>query len=64
MPGRVIVQFKVESDGSVSNAQVLESSGNNILDQAAVSAISKMKFSPPSDGRSRKAKMPIAYNVN
>ena len=64
VPGRVIVQFKVESDGSVSNAQVLESSGNNILDQAAVSAISKMKFSPPSDGRSRKAKMPIAYNVN
>ncbi|MEM8781064.1 MAG: TonB family protein [Cyanobacteria bacterium P01_G01_bin.49] len=63
VPGRVIVQFKVETDGSVSIPQVAETSGNSDLDKAAVQAVSQMKFSPPDDGLSRKAKLPITYTV-
>ncbi|WP_009547797.1 energy transducer TonB [Crocosphaera subtropica] len=63
VPGKVIVQFRVETDGSVSSPQVLETSGNSELDKAAVSAVGQMKFSPPEDGRSRRAKLPINYTV-
>lgn len=45
MEGRVIAQFEVHEDGSVHNINVVRSAGQ-ILDDAAVKAISLMEFEP------------------
>ena len=43
--GRVIIQFIVDADGSVSNPRVLRGIGGG-TDEAAIEAITKMKFTP------------------
>ncbi|MEL4897869.1 energy transducer TonB [Crocosphaera sp. Alani8] len=63
IPGKVMLEFTVETDGSVSDAKVFETSGNGALDQAGVQDISRMRFSPPNDGRSRRVKMLINYQL-
>ncbi|MCX6844548.1 MAG: energy transducer TonB [candidate division WOR-3 bacterium] len=44
--GLVVVEALVDVDGSVADARILRSSGNESLDQAAVAATRKAKFSP------------------
>jgi TonB family protein len=43
--GRVVIQFVVDEDGSVSNPRVLRGIGGG-ADEAAIEAITQMKFSP------------------
>ncbi|MCH8569474.1 MAG: TonB family protein [Balneolales bacterium] len=44
--GRVIVQFIVNEQGRVESPQVVRSAGAGGLDEAALAAISQMRFSP------------------
>jgi len=44
--GRVVVKMEIEIDGSVMDAQILRSSGNQNLDEAALSQARKCKFKP------------------
>jgi protein TonB len=44
--GQTVVEALVATDGSVSDARVLKSSGNASLDQAAVDAAMRSRFSP------------------
>jgi len=44
--GRVVVKALVDIDGSVMEVTVLDSSGNQMLDEAALAAARKWKFSP------------------
>ncbi|MEO0099775.1 MAG: TonB family protein [candidate division WOR-3 bacterium] len=44
--GQTIVKVLVEVDGSVIDAQILKSSGNDALDEAALVAARQAKFSP------------------
>lgn len=48
--GRPEVRFVVESDGSTTDPELAQSSGNSELDQAAIEAVQKMRFAPPSGG--------------
>ena len=44
--GYVDVLFDVETDGSVTNAQVIESDPPRIFDRAATAAVSRWRFQP------------------
>jgi protein TonB len=44
--GQAVVEALVDVDGSVADARILKSSGNTSLDQAAVDAALRSKFSP------------------
>jgi len=47
LAGRVVVLFRVGSDGSIQSRQVDESSGHDVLDQAALDAVDRLKQFPP-----------------
>ena len=67
LQGRVVVQFVVEADGSVSNAEVVRSV-NEELDAEAVRVIEKMpKWKPGmQDGKAVRVRynIPIAFRLN
>jgi protein TonB len=44
--GATVLRMEVQPDGSVGAVQVVESSGFDILDEAAVAAVRKWKFVP------------------
>ena len=44
--GQAVVQITILEDGSVSDAKILQSSGNETLDQSALTAAKAFKFSP------------------
>jgi protein TonB len=52
MWGSVLVSFEIGEDGRLRYVRVLDSSGNEALDQAAVDAIRKAKFERPPPGLS------------
>ena len=59
--GRAICQFVVEKDGSISNVQVMRSSGEPLLDKEAVRILSIMpKWTP---GMHRGEPVRIKYTV-
>ena len=43
---KVMVTYTVDTDGSVTNVKVTESSGNSALDKAVVRAAEKMRYKP------------------
>ena len=50
--GRAVLRMLVRSDGSVAQVNVFESSGSQVLDEAAVNAAVKWRFAPASrDGQ-------------
>ncbi len=44
--GQTVIKALVDIDGSIMEAQILKSSGNQMLDQAALDAAMKAKFTP------------------
>jgi len=44
--GQTVVKALVDIDGSIRNVQILKSSGNAMLDEAALAAARNWKFSP------------------
>lgn len=48
--GRVSVEIEVDADGSVSQTDIIESSGHRELDSAALSAVGTARFEPASKG--------------
>jgi protein TonB len=44
--GQAVIKALVDIDGSVMDAQILKSSGNQMLDEAALAAARQWKFSP------------------
>lgn len=60
--GTVTLNFKIEPDGSVSEANVLKSSGDRSLDEAARVAIAKCSFTPATaNGKPQAAWVPVQY---
>lgn len=47
-PGEVLVEFTVDTDGSVSSARVVRSTPARIFDREAVAAVRRWKFAPVS----------------
>ena len=48
--GRVVVRLAVAPDGRATDAQVLESSGHDVLDQSAVDTLKGWKLEPALSG--------------
>ncbi|MDA1305485.1 MAG: energy transducer TonB [Nitrospirae bacterium] len=48
--GTVLIRVNVDADGNASKVKVQKSSGHAVLDEAAVDAVRKWKFSPAKDG--------------
>jgi len=44
--GKAVVKMLVDTDGSIMEVQIVKSSGNQMLDEAAVAAARKSKFTP------------------
>ncbi len=44
--GKAVVKMLVDIDGSVIEVQILKSSGNQMLDEAAIAAARRSKFTP------------------
>lgn len=44
--GRAVIQVTILEDGSVTETKILQSSGNDLLDQSALTAAKDFKFSP------------------
>ena len=60
--GTVSLRFLVDTDGSVADAQVMKSSGDRSLDEAARVAIAKCRFTPGmADGKPARAWVPVQY---
>ncbi|XYJ12412.1 M56 family metallopeptidase [Telluria sp. B2] len=60
--GTVSLRFRVEADGSVSQANVVQSSGDASLDEAARVAIAKCTFTPATvNGKAQAAWVPVQY---
>lgn len=60
--GTVTLRFKIEPDGSVSESNVLKSSGDRSLDEAARVAIAKCTFTPATaNGKPQAAWVPVQY---
>ncbi|MCH8556895.1 MAG: M56 family metallopeptidase [Balneolia bacterium] len=65
--GRVIMQFIVNEDGSVSDMDIVRSAGAGGLDEAAIEAMSQMEFTPGIQrGRAVKVQMtqPVIFRLN
>lgn len=62
--GRVICQFVVEKDGSISNVEVVRSGGHRLLDQEAVRVISIMPKWKPGTQRGKPIRVKYTVPVN
>ena len=62
--GRVICQFVVEADGSISNVEVVRSGGHHLLDQEAVRVISIMPKWNPGTQRGKPIRVKYTIPVN
>ena len=66
--GRSIVQFIVNSNGNINNAEIVKSSGNEALDKEALRVINSMPtWSPGTQGGKRvntRLTLPIAFKIN
>ena len=65
--GATVLRMEVQPDGSVGGVQVMESSGSELLDEAAVAAVRKWKFAPWTvDGRAVVAQVEqvISFRLN
>lgn len=63
--GRAVIQITVLEDGSVGDAKVLQSSGNDALDQSAIMAAKAFKFSPGKvDDRAVKTHLAIPFQFS
>jgi TonB family protein len=54
--GRVLVSFQITQQGDLLYVRVLQSSGNKAIDDAAVNAIHKARFTKPPEGLSPEAR--------
>ena len=61
--GRVIVQFTVEPDGSLSNVDVLKSSGTPSLDAEAVLVLSSCPKSEPGRHDGKAVRVVYSYPI-
>ena len=60
--GTVSLRFLIDTDGSVAQALVAQSSGDASLDEAARAAIAKCRFRPAvADGKPARAWVPVQY---
>ncbi|MEL7038310.1 MAG: energy transducer TonB [Cyanobacteria bacterium J06592_8] len=62
--GTAIVRGLVGTDGRVAQLEIVQSSGNDDLDEAALEAASEMRFLPPDGGGSRPVRLPIQFTLN
>ncbi len=61
--GHVVVQYSVEADGSVADAQVVESTPNGVFDRAALAAIGSWQFAP-ADVRTDGHSMTLEFSLS
>ena len=64
--GKVLVEFTVSADGSVTNAKVAKSSGYSRLDRAAVQCVSDFHYHPATQGGKPiaiRTKVQVAYEL-
>jgi len=61
LSGSGVILVHIRSDGTVQRAEVAQSSGHKILDDAALAAFSQWQFIP---GRLSKAKIPFTFTGN
>lgn len=61
--GQVVVKALVDIDGSIIDVQILKSSGNQMLDEEAMAAARKWKFSPAKQ-RDRFVRVWVSIPVN
>ncbi|MGJ9420702.1 energy transducer TonB [Massilia sp. CMS3.1] len=60
--GTTTIRFLIDTDGSVAQSNILKSSGDLSLDEAALSALSKCRFKPAvKDGQPQRAWVPVQY---
>jgi periplasmic protein TonB len=66
LEGRVILSVTIAASGEVSKVKVTESSGHEVLDQAALDAVCQWRFSPATqDGKAVEwtARLPIRFRL-
>ena len=62
--GVVLISFTIASEGNVGDLKITQSSGHDVLDQAALTTISKSSpFPPPPLGAPRVFTVPIRFNI-
>lgn len=64
--GRVVVRVKIMADGSCGQAEISQSSGHDILDEAALDAVCKVRYAPNKrNGQAVEgwANVPINFNL-
>lgn len=65
--GRVLVQFVVDKDGSITKVKVLRSSGVKAFDNEAIRVISSMPYWKPGTVRGKnvrvKYKLPVNFSL-
>ncbi|MFC5460854.1 energy transducer TonB [Massilia niabensis] len=60
--GTTTIRFLIDTDGSVAQSDIVKSSGDASLDEAARSALAKCRFkTAKKDGKPRRAWVPVQY---
>ncbi len=65
--GEVKLELIVDENGQVTTVKILESSGYNLMDQSAMTAVRQWKFKPEQrDGRYVKSRLqlPVVFKIN
>lgn len=63
--GRVVLKVQVQADGSCGHAEISQSSGHDVLDEAALEAVSRWRFSPAKrGGRAVDSTVNVPINFN
>jgi protein TonB len=61
--GEVLLAFRIEADGSILDARIARSSGYGVLDNAALSALGKVKRLHRDTPRSLTIQLPVIYRL-
>lgn len=61
--GRVVLTFSVEADGSVSSAEIIESTPAGVFDRAAMAAVESWRFEP-ADARTEGHRQSLDFRLS
>ena len=60
--GAGVFQLRIRADGTVSSVDILQTTGNAVLDECARSAYLKWRFRPP--GSATKVQIPLTFTTH
>jgi protein TonB len=62
--GTVILRIKISTNGDVIEAKIIQSSGNELLDENSINFVKKIKFIPAKDRNNNPIPLEVDYKIH